>query len=468
VSLLRRPNPADANDESAVDPTTGLAQRGVFRDQVVNAIAHSSPTSSHALVAFCDLGLLREVNDNFGPEFGDELLRQSGERLAAIDLPGTQVVRWEGAEFGLVFEKISHVDNADEIARFLIEMLSEPYAVGNERFTITPRVGVALSADNYHDVGEFIRDAHQALVSAREDGAGWMVHDESKRGRYTTRIDESRLAEAIDNEEFILHYQPIFRLDNNMVVGVEALVRWQDASATNSGLVFPADFLPLLEKSGLSVRLGRWIVETACHQAAEWNRSLPDRPAVLVTTNIAARQLASPDFHDTVINAISASGIAPWQLCLDITETALRFNRSGTWAAVRRLKDLGVKIGLDDFGTGVASLTWLRELSLDLLKLDRTFVAGLTINREDRMIVKHVVELAHDLGIVAIAEGVEHPEQAEAMAELHVDLAQGFHYGKPTTPEGIVRLLDPSKVPDDDAWSSDKVLEHPNEPLGNT
>lgn len=463
LGRLRRPGqPLEPRDDRAdTDPITGLPARSAFFDWVTQAVERSAGDSNRAVVAFCDIGLVRDVNDSFGPDVGDLLLRQVGDRLRSIDLPGTQVLRWEGAEFALVFEQIPHVEQAEVIARFLIDLLTPPFDLGVEHVTVAPRVGAALSADNYHNMGEFIRDAHQALVSAREDGAGWIVHDESKRGRYETRIDERRLFDAIESHEFILHYQPIFRLDTKQLVGVEALVRWKDPSATNSGLVSPGDFLPLLEKSGLSVKLGRWILEEACRQAAAWNALFPERSAILVTANIGPRQLASTEFHDTVVEAITGSGVAPWQLCLDITESALRFNRSSSWSSLRTLKEYGVKLGLDDFGTGVSSLAYLREFALDLLRLDRTFISGLAVNREDRVIVKHMVALAHDLGIVAIAEGVEHPEQAEILDDLKVDLGQGFHYGRPMPPEGIVELLDPSLLDKGEQWTADQVLSYP-------
>lgn len=451
------PGPAPAED---VDPVTGLATRASLDEWAREAIAHSEIASNRALVVFIDIDLLRDVNDSFGPDAGDQLLRAVGERLASIDLPGTRALRYEGAEFAVVFGNIDQVEMAEQIAQFLIDLLSPAFEVGGEQLRITPIVGAALSSDSYHSPGDFVRDAHRALVRARDGGPGaWIVHDESRRGRYETRVDELRLADALGNREFFLAYQPIVRLDNEQMIGVEALIRWQSPSATNTGMLMPQDFFPLLEKSGLSVPVGRWVISEACRQAREWNQRFPDRPALFITCNVSARQLAAAEFRDEVVSAIDESGIQAWQLCIDLTEQALRYNRTTAWAALRDLKDRGVKLGLDDFGTGMSSLTYLRDFQLDLVRIDRLFVEGLAHNREDRAIVKHIAALAHDLGLIAVAEGVETAEQVGHLRELGVDLAQGFHFGRPARPIEIVRRIDPAAERSDE-WDTSHVLDH--------
>ncbi len=452
---------AGANAPSVVDAVTGLPTRAHLHDWTVEAIERSRPASNRAVVAFVDIGMLRDVNDSFGADTGDHLLRLVGERLASIDLPGTRVLRYEGAELAVIFEQIHHVDMATEIAQFLIDLLTPGFDIGVETITVSPTVGAALSTDNYAAATEFIRDAHQALVRAREGGAGigtFLVHDESRRGRYETRIDEARLAGAIDNDEFALAYQPIVRLDTTDIIGVEALLRWKAPGATNTGMLYPHDFMPLLEKSGLSVKVGEWVIREACQQAARWNHAFPQRAAVFVTCNVSARQLAAADFRDTVVRAIDEAGIQPWQLCLDITEQALRFNRNAAWTALRDLKDLGVKLGLDDFGTGVSSFTYLREFTLDLLRVDRVFVSDLETSAEDRAIVAHMAGLAHDLGLIAIAEGIERPEQATILRQLGIDLGQGFFFGRPVTAGDVGTLLDPTHAKVDHTWDSSQVL----------
>ena len=451
------PGTGGADDTDAV---TGLPTRAALDGWAQEAVVHSEVASNRALVAFVDIDLLRDVNDSFGPDAGDDLLRAVADRLGRIDLAGTRVLRYEGAEFALVFGNVANPDMADEIGRYLIELLSPAFAIGGEELRITPIVGAALSSDNYASPGDFVRDAHRALVRARDGGPGaCIVHDEANRGRYETRVNEDRLRDALANDEFFLTYQPIVRLDNEQMIGVEALIRWKAPSATNTGMFMPQDFFPLLEKSGLSVPVGAWVIGEACRQAAAWNARFPDRPALFVTCNVSARQLAATDFAAAVTRAVAESGIHPWQLCLDITEQALRYNGTSAWTALRGLKDRGIKLGLDDFGTGMSALTYLRDFHLDLVRVDRLFVDGIVHNREDRAIVTHIAGLAHDLGLIAIAEGVETAEQAEQLRGLGVDLAQGFHFGRPAMPDEIVRRLDPDAERSDE-WDTAQVLSH--------
>jgi diguanylate cyclase (GGDEF)-like protein len=439
-----------------LDPTTGLPDRSHLPEWAREAIERSRVRSKRAVAAFVDVGLLRDVNDAFGADAGDQLLRTVGARLSSIDLPGTRVARHGGAEFGLVFEGIDSVEMAQEIGRFLVDLLTPGFELGREEFTITPTAGLAISSDRQGAPEDLLADAHRALVRARDEGPGtWELHDDTKRGRYDTRIDESRLASAIDNQEFVLAYQPIVRLDTGVPIGFEALIRWQAPSATTTGMLLPRDFMPQLEKTGMSVRVGHWVIQEACRQAAEWNRRFPDRPALFITCNVGARQLASVDFFASVQEAIHGSGVQPWQLCLDITEQALRDNRTSAWAALRQLKDQGVKLGLDDFGTGVSSLTYLREFTLDILRIDRTFVENIALSREDQAIVKAVTGLAHDLGLIAVAEGVENDEQLAHLQAMSVDLAQGYRFGKPAFAKETTARLDPTSRPE--SWSPGDV-----------
>lgn len=453
-----------AETAGGVDQLTGLPDRQGLEAMLTRAVAASRADSALAVLAFVELAQLREVNDSFGPDAGDRVLQQVAERLNRIDLPGTRVLRYEGAAFALVFEHVPNLKGADEIGRFLVELLTDPFTLGSgERLTLPVVAGLSVSTDQYQDLTDMVYDARQALVQARDLGPGaYVVHDESKRARFSTRIDERRLALALDNREFVLHYQPISRLDTGEVIGVEALLRWAAPSATNIGILHPHDFLPLLEKSGLIVEVGRWALGEACRQAAAWTREFPDRHRLFVSCNLGARELADPELTGMVLAAIEAHDVEPWQLCLDITEEALRYNQDAAWSSLRGLKDHGVKLGLDDFGTGVSSLRYLRELRLDVVRLDRLFVTGLEHAVEDRIIVRHVAALAHDLQCLAVAEGIETPEQAEILDDLGVDLGQGFHFGRPEPPEGIAARLG-RPADSQSRWDPSNVLNVPPE-----
>lgn len=464
LGRLRRQQPPAAEQPAQathqIDPVTGALTREELSAAVTTAVRRSKGESSFALVAFVGIGLLRDINDSFGHDAGDTVLRQVTQRLTTIDVPGTKVLRYGGAEFVVVFEQIPNPAAGDEIGRFLIEFLSAPFMLGTDHVTIDPCVGAALSADNYDSLDDMIRDAHRSLVEAREQGRGtYVVHDESKRARYSTRIDDQRVYEAVKQNEFSLHYQPIIRLDTGDLIGVEALIRWSMPGATNTGMLQPHDFLPLLEKTGLIVKVGGWVLDEACRQAAVWNDNHPGKKRLFITCNLGARQLASTEFHASVVSALNTHGIAPWQLCLDITEPALRYNRDASWSVLRDLKDMGVKLSLDDFGTGVSSLTYLREFKLDLLRIDRSFVAGLEMSRENSIIIGHIASLAHDLNCHALAEGVETEEQANELRDLGVDLAQGYHFGRALPPDEINDMIEPrSGTQDDNPWDSANVF----------
>jgi len=465
--LLQRA-PASANPPpSAVDPLSGLPNRDALLGLVNQASTTSNASSARALVAFIDIGLLRDVNDSFGPDVGDELIRQVGRRLASIDLPGTSVVRYGGAEFAAVFQQITKPEHPEEIARFLVELLSQPFELGEQKMSIDPTLGLALSADTHIAPSDVIRDAHQALVRSRDEGRGsFLIYDDSRKGRYETRVDERRLRDALDNDEFFLAYQPIVRMDTAEIVGVEALLRWKAPGSTNSGTIFPQDFLPLLEKSGLGIRAGEVVLNKACQQVAAWNLAAPSRPRLFVSANLGARQLAERGFPQTVVAALERASLPPEQLCLDITEDALRYNRSGTWGALRDLKNWGVKLGIDDFGTGTASLAWLRELELDILRIDRIFTSGLGsalqggfgLESTDAVLIRHMAAMAHDLGFLSVAEGVEQPAEAEALAELGVDLGQGFLFSRPVPADAITATIAPESVTPSGEWDTSNVL----------
>ena len=443
--------PPPGGDER--DPLTGLPTRAPLHEWLAAAARAGRPTSTQAVLVFVDLDSLRDVNDGRGPDAGDDVLRQVAARLQTLDLFGARALRYGGAEFAVVFEGVHGADGPTRIAHAVLDLVTAPFDLEGEPVTVACHVGLAVGSDAAGGPADLVRDAHQALVHARDGGTGsFVVHDESRRGRYTTRINEARMHSAVENQEFLLHYQPIVRTEDGGMIGVEALLRWQVPGATNTGMLFPHEFLPLLEKSGLIVPVGEWVVRETCRQAQRWNVTHPDSPHLFVTCNVGARQLAMPDFADTVLAAIAESGLPPEQLCLDITEAALRYNGSSTWSALRRLKEVGVKLGLDDFGTGAASLAALRDLSLDLIRLDRLFIADLAMSAEDRAIVRHVTNLAHELGVASVAEGVETKEQAAVLPELGVDLAQGFHYGRPEAADRIDLMLTP---PDPDApWGA--------------
>jgi diguanylate cyclase (GGDEF)-like protein len=456
-----RPDPPP---QQAVDEVAGVPTRKDLHQELDAAVRASKAASALAVLSFVEVGQLRDINDVYGPDTGDELLRHAAERLQTIDLPGTKVLRYEGAVLAVIFPNVPNAHGAEETAKFLVDLMARPFTLGSDQVSVSCNVGSSVSTDNYDSLDDMVYDAFQALGRAHGEGRGaWLVHDESKRARHSTRIDERRLHLALENDEFLLHYQPIVALATGELVGVEALIRWSQPGATNVGVLFPHDFLPLLEKSGLIVQVGQWVIEESCRQLARWDAEFPTQRQLFVGCNVGARQLTDVTFRDGVLHAIQLAGLTPSRVCLDLTEEALRFNRfqrETAWASLRSLKDAGVRLGIDDFGTGMASLSHLRDFRLDVLRFHRVFVSGLGVAREDEVIIKHATAMAHELGCVVIAEGVETEKQAAILPSLGVDLAQGFHYGRPLTAAQVAERLRPADAPAAaDPWDSSAVLD---------
>jgi diguanylate cyclase (GGDEF)-like protein len=245
----------DIGADSDVDEVAGVPTRRDLVHELATAVQTSKNNSALAVLAFVQVGQLREINDVYGPDAGDAMLRLAASRLQTIDLPGTKVLRYEGAVLAVIFQNVPNVAGAEETARFLVELMAPPFMLGEDQITVGSNVGAAISTDNYEALEDMVYDAFQALGEATDNGLGaWQLHDETKRTRHTTRVDERRLHRAVENNEFLLHYQPILALATGEIVGVEALLRWTQPGATNVGMLFPHDFLPLRSASGCSKR----------------------------------------------------------------------------------------------------------------------------------------------------------------------------------------------------------------------
>lgn len=445
------------------DPLTGLSSRGELAPLLETAVEHGRPFSAYAVLAFVDVGMLREVNDSYGKDAGDELLVKFAERLRSIDVPGVRVARYGSATFAVIFERVMQIEHAGEIARFLVEQLSAPYEISTGPVTVTATVGAAMSSDTHSDTEELLRDAQGALLLAHEDGERWHLVDDSRRG-FHTLVDEQRLRTALEDDEFVMHYQPIVSLQTRRIVGVEALLRWLEPGATRVGYLQPRDFLPLLERTGLSVQVGERTMRQACEQVVRWQELAPQDPPLLLCCNIGPRQLASANIGESILDTARGAGLDPSQLCVDLTESALRLNRVVAWRALRDLKEAGALLGLGDFGVGESGILWLRELPIDIVRIDRYYAdgirsglqGGLGLDHADATIVRHVAALARDLGVIPIGEGIESEAEADAFTELGVELGQGYHFGRPEPANAITAMLAPDTA--GGAWDASQIL----------
>jgi EAL domain-containing protein (putative c-di-GMP-specific phosphodiesterase class I) len=298
-------------------------------------------------------------------------------------------------------------------------------------------IGVAYAGAETEDPEELVRNADAAMYVVKTDGKGrYAIFEPHMHAAAVHRLDlRAGLQRALDNDEFVLHYQPIVAMETGRLVGLEALVRWEHPQR---GLMAPDSFIPLAEETGLVVPLGLWVLEDACRQMAEWSVL---HPQVTVSVNVSQRQLRRPDFERDVDRVLRQSGVEPGRVNLEITESAVMTDVESTIQRLQGLKSLGVRIAVDDFGTGYSSFSWLRQLPVDVLKIDKEFVGELGHREQSGFLVATIIDLAHNLGLRTVAEGIERTAQLDRLRDLHCDLGQGFHLGRPMTAGAVVDLL---------------------------
>ncbi|MCU1497161.1 MAG: diguanylate cyclase/phosphodiesterase & domain with sensor(s) [Acidimicrobiales bacterium] len=421
------------------DALTGLPNRRLLVDWLTDDIASSQRQNSQAAVLFVDLDRFKYVNDTHGHEVGDRLMRAVAERLREVARPEDRLIRFGGDEFVILAPGLNGSPGAEKLAREAIRVIEVPFTVGDESLRISASVGVALAEHRGVKPEDVLRDADVAMYQAKATGPGQVVvFDRSMTGRLTPATAEETIRAALEAGEFHLHYQPVVDLATGQIVGAEALLRW---ISQDRGTMSPAEFIPILEETGLIVPVGTWVLEEACREATHIRKVLGDHPPITVTVNVSARQIAQVGFGDVVANALKAADVGHGQIHLEITEGALMHDVNAAWAVLRQTKALGVKLALDDFGTGYSSLSYVRRFRLDMLKIDKSFIDGIDSSPEDRAIVEHVVGMADALGMTTVAEGVERPEQLAWLRRLGCRLAQGYALSRPLSADNLEALL---------------------------
>jgi len=416
------------------DALTGLPNRELFLERLAG---HLTRPGAHVAVLFVDLDDFKVVNDSLGHSAGDRLISAVAERLSRALRPDDVIARFGGDEFTVLLPGVRSEDDALRIAHRLAETLREPVVIDGEARYVSASFGITTNApDETIDAHALLRDADSAMYRAKELGkARCAVFDASLRREAVERLElEGGLRHALDAAELRLVYQPVVSLADGRMAGVEALLRWHHAV---HGVIAPMRFVPIAERNGLIIPIGAWVLNEACRQLAAWGD-----PALTMSVNVSARQLGTSDIVETVSCALERSGIEAARLCLEITETAMMADPIAMAQTLTTLKGLGVRLAVDDFGIGHASLRQLRELlPVDILKIDKSFVDGIATNADDAAIVEGVVRLAHSLGLEAVAEGVETAEQLAVLRTWSCQCGQGYHFARPVDPDGIARLL---------------------------
>ncbi len=413
------------------DFLTQLPVRALFIERLATALERRASGDGSVAVLLFDVDRFKWLNDSLGHAAGDRLLIEFATRLRSVVRPQDMVARFGGDEFVVLCENVGPTD-ARNLAERMAHALTSPVDVGGGETTMTVSIGIALAsvADDDATPESLVRDADTAMYRAKEVGRNCIeIFDITTRLVAFARHETANaLRRGIDADELVVHFQPELDITTGRTVGVEALVRWNHPQR---GLVPPAEFITIAEETGLIVPLGAAVLREACSVMAGWQRFDAERAAMSVSVNLSARQLLAPNLPDVVGDALEASGLPPESLCLEITESVLLEDSEACARALERLKSFGVRIGVDDFGTGFSSLTYLKRFPVDILKIDRSFVDGLGRSREDRAIVASIIDLAHAFGLTTIAEGVETAEQLAELKTLGCELGQGYLWSRP-------------------------------------
>jgi diguanylate cyclase (GGDEF)-like protein/PAS domain S-box-containing protein len=412
------------------DGLTGLANRALFTDRVEQALRRNRRDGAETAVVFLDLDAFKTVNDSLGHGVGDDLLREVADRLVGAVRAGDTVARLGGDEFAVLLEQASGViEQAENVADRILLALRRPVRLRDQTLAVMASVGIAVS-DGSATSASLLRDADVAMYKAKATGKGRrVVYTTDMRLAAVERLElESDLTDALERGELRLVYQPVVALDDERVTGFEALLRWEHPRL---GDVPPDKFIPLAEETGVIVPIGRWILAEACRTAARWQDEFPGDESLTMSVNVSGRQLAEPCLVDDVMVALEGSGLAPTSLILEVTETALVTDVDGAAARLQALRDLGVSIAIDDFGTGYSSLNYLRQFPVDILKIDRSFISGITDREDVPAIVRGLLDLGRTLDLAMVAEGVELDVQRDRLRDEDCRLAQGFLFARP-------------------------------------
>ncbi|MDP9331326.1 MAG: EAL domain-containing protein [Actinomycetota bacterium] len=422
------------------DSVTNLANRALFHDRVTHAVERQERDHKPVAVLFMDLDDFKTINDSLGHAAGDQVLAEVGERLKAALRAADTAARLGGDEFAILLEDGGDGVQAADVAERTLEMLDEPFVLEGKEVFVRASIGIAVAeGGETGDAEELLRNADVAMYMAKERGKGrYQVFEPAMHDTALKRLElKADLQRAMDHDEFILHYQPVIELESGKITGVEALIRWIHPER---GLVPPLDFIPLAEETGMIVTIGRWVLREACRYAVSLREQFPGIPDFHMAVNLSARQLTRPEIVDEVRDTLAETGLPPEYLILEITESVMMHDMELSIARLTELKGLGVRLAVDDFGTGYSSLNYIRRFPVDILKVDKSFVDGVSEGGEASALTAAVIELAAILNLKPVAEGIERADQLDRLLELHCDFGQGYLFAKPL-PGGELQSL---------------------------
>ncbi|MBF0323375.1 MAG: EAL domain-containing protein, partial [Magnetococcales bacterium] len=432
------------------DHLTDLPNRLLFTDRLEQVLNHAQRSGEQVVLLFFSLDSFKKVNESLGHEIGDRVLKQVAERMRSVIRKDDTLGRLSGDEFAIIFRNARQLQSAITIAQKVQSVLLPPILAKGHELTVTASVGLSVFPMDGSDATTLIRNANLALTRAKQAGKNnFMFFTSSMATQATKRlILENSLRKALENQEFVVHYQPKVDVGSGVVTGMEALIRWNQPGM---GMVPPGDFIAIAEESGLIVPMGQWVLETACRQNKAWIDA--GLGPLRVAINLSARQFQVGQLNNTIRKVLETTGLAPTDLELEITESLMMADIKESIITLRELSNMGLSIAVDDFGTGYSSLSYLRQFPVNTIKIDRSFVSTLTESSGDTPIVRAILSMARSLNLYSVAEGVETVEQLRILADLGCDAYQGYHFSRPIPPEEFAALVARSrKKPKAEGW----------------
>ncbi|MGB8702674.1 MAG: EAL domain-containing protein [Thermosynechococcaceae cyanobacterium] len=423
------------------DQLTGLPSRALFLDQLKRSLGRLKRQPDYQFaVLFLDCDRFKVINDSLGHQIGDQLLISIAHRLEQVLRAGDVIARLGGDEFAILFENMLSLAEVENVASRINWELAKSFILEGHTVYISASIGIALNSDATLSPEDLLRDADNAMYRAKAQGKSqYVVFENEMRAQVQARLQiETDLRKALESNQFKLYYQPIVSIETGALKGLEALIRWQHPQ---KGLISPADFIPIAEETGLIVPIGDWVLLQACGQLQTWQQNFSGIESLSVSVNLSRKQFSQPTLGSYVHSVLEKTQLLPCNLKLEITETMIVEDMQSAQTILQELKALGLQIQIDDFGTGYSSLSFLHNFSLNTLKIDRSFVWSLGDETEGNKIVQLIIMLAHNLGMTAIAEGVETHEQLQRLRDFNCDSGQGYLFAKPLPPEGVEALL---------------------------
>jgi len=425
------------------DPLTGLANRQLFHDRLSQELKHAARKESRVALFFIDLDHFKKINDTLGHHVGDEILKEISHRLEENVRNNDTVSRLGGDEFTIIFSGLDSYNEIPKIADKIIKIIKEPIVLNDTEHVVGSSIGISLYPDDSQDAGILIRNADAAMYHAKELGREnfTFFSEEINQRNQHRRFMENSLRRAIGQDEFELFYQPQIDLSTGMMIGSEALVRWNDP---HRGMIAPMDFIPIAEETGLILEIGDIVFRKACKQIRSWlDMGMTPTP---VAINLSAIQFKDGKLIEMICSVLKEEELSPKWIELEITESAIMESADDAVMILEQLSSLGIKISIDDFGTGYSSLYYLKKFPVDKLKIDQEFIRGLPDNNNDVILTSAMIKLAHNLGIDVLAEGVETKEQTDFLNQHGCRFVQGYHFSKPVPVKDFEKMLLPPFV----------------------